>query len=422
MNAAAYREALIDAGLLIPTGVDGLYGRSAVFESVAEALDATVTRLAAGDGAERLRFPPVLARDVFLASGYLESFPHLAGTVQCFCGNEADHRRLLAALAAGGDGAEFQRPAEIVLTPAACYPVYPVIAARGRLAPAGALVDVCSYCFRHEPSVDPCRMQMFRIREQVRIGTAEQVQEFRAEWLQRGAALLAGLGLPGKTLRADLAILGRPPERLLAEQATAAVAGLLVVPAMAGLLAAGGVSAGWQLPAGSAVVLAVAGFTAPALAVRQEAAARRAATRHALAAFLDLVVIAIAGGAGVEAALTYAAATGQGPAFAQLRQALETARLTRQPPWQTLGQLGTELGVTELTELAASITLAGTEGARVRASLAAKSAAMRARQLAEAEAGAQAATERMSLPLVILFAGFMLLIGFPAVMHVIEGI
>ena len=72
--------------------------------------------------------------------------------------------------------------------------------------------------------------------------------------------------------------------------------------------------------------------------------------------------------------------------------------------------------------LPSSITLAGTEGARVRASLAAKSAAMRARQLAEAEAGAQAATERMSLPLVILFAGFMLLIGFPAVMHVLEGI
>ena len=248
----------------------------------------------------------------------------------------------------------------------------------------------------------------------------------RRGWAARlgrpAAALLAGLGLPGKTLRADLAILGRPPERLLAEQATAAVAGLLLVPAMTGLLALGGVSTGWQLPAGGAIVLAVAGFAAPALAVRQEAAARRAATRHALAAFLDLVVIATAGGAGVEAALTYAAATGQGPAFAQLRQALETARLTRQPPWQTLGQLGTELGVTELTELAASITLAGTEGAKVRASLAAKSAAMRARQLAEAEAGAQAATERMCLPLVVLFAGFLALIGYPAIVHVINGI
>jgi Flp pilus assembly protein TadB len=128
------------------------------------------------------------------------------------------------------------------------------------------------------------------------------------------AALLAGLGLPGKTLRADLAILGRPPERLLAEQATAAAAGLLLIPAMTGLLAVGGVSAGWQLPAGGAVVLAVAGFAAPALGVRQEAAARRAGVRHALAAFLDLVVIATAGGAGTEAALTYAAATGQGPA------------------------------------------------------------------------------------------------------------
>ena len=98
------------------------------------------------------------------------------------------------------------------------------------------------------------------------------------------------------------------------------------------------------------MLLAVAGFAAPALAVRQEATARRAATRHALAAFLDLVVIAVAGGAGTEAALTYAAATGQGPAFAQIRQALETARLTRQPPWATLGQLGSELGVAELTK------------------------------------------------------------------------
>jgi tight adherence protein C len=236
------------------------------------------------------------------------------------------------------------------------------------------------------------------------------------------ASLLASLGLPGATLRRDLAILGRPAERLLAEQATAAVTGLLLAPALTVLLAAGGVTLGWQLPAAGAIALAAAGFAAPALGVRQEAAGRRAATRHALAAFLDLVVIAIAGGAGIEAALTYAAATGQGPAFAQLRQALETARLTRQPPWQVLGQLGDELGVSELAELAASITLAGTEGAKVRASLAAKAAAMRARQLAEAEASAQAATERMSLPLVILFAGFLLLIGYPAVVHVITGI
>ena len=86
------------------------------------------------------------------------------------------------------------------------------------------------------------------------------------------------------------------------------------------------------------------------------------------------------------------------------------------------GHLGSELGISELTELAASVTLAGTEGAKVRASLTAKAAALRTRQLTDAEATAQAATERMSLPVVLLFGGFLLLIGFPAVAHVLTGI
>lgn len=236
------------------------------------------------------------------------------------------------------------------------------------------------------------------------------------------AGLLSAAGLPTRGLRRDLDLLGRPPERQLAEQATAAVTGLLLAPALTGLLAAGGIVLPWQLPAACALALGAAGFTLPALAVRQEAAARRADARHALAAFLDLVVISVAAGSGVEAALTYAAAAGHGWAFTQIRGALEVARLTRRPPWEALADLGTQLGISELTELAASITLAGTEGAKVRASLTAKAAAMRARQLSEAETTAQSATERMSLPLVLLFAGFLLLIGYPAVIHVLTGI
>ena len=152
--------------------------------------------------------------------------------------------------------------------------------------------------------------------------------------------LLAALGLPTRGLRRDLALLGRPPERQLAEQATAAITGLLLAPALAGLLAAAGIIVPWQLPAAGAIALGAAGFTVPALAARQEAAARRREARHALAAFLDLVVISIAAGAGVEAALTYAGATGRGWAFTQIRGALEVARLTRRPPWEALGQLG----------------------------------------------------------------------------------
>jgi tight adherence protein C len=244
-----------------------------------------------------------------------------------------------------------------------------------------------------------------------------------AAWLGRpAAALLSGVGLPTAAVRRDLAVLGRPVERQLAEQVTAALIGLLLIPAMAALLVVGGLRMPWQLPAIGALALGTAGFTVPVLAVRQEAASRRADARHALSAFLDLVVVSLAGGAGVEAALAYAGATGRGWAFGQIRGALEAARLTRRPPWETLGQLGTELGLPELGELAASITLAGTEGARVKSSLAAKAAALRTRQLADAEGAAQAATERMSLPLVLLFAGFILLIGYPAIVHVLLGL
>lgn len=207
--AAAYRAELMRVGLLIPTGVDGLYGRGAAYEEVVEALERAITRMAAPDGPERMRFPPLFGREEFLASGYLKGFPHLAGTIQCFCGNEADHRRLLQCVEEGKDFSSLQQPAEVVVTPAACYPVYPIVARRGPLPEGGLLVDVSSYCFRHEPSVDPCRMQMFRMRENVRIGTEEQVMAFRAEWLKRGFAFVERLGLPVVTDLANDPFFGR---------------------------------------------------------------------------------------------------------------------------------------------------------------------------------------------------------------------
>jgi len=192
----AYRDELIAAGLLISTGVDGIYGRSARFEQVVDALQDSITRMTTPDKPELMRFPPLLSRKDFLDSGYLKGFPHLAGTVHCFCGNEADHRRLLECVEEGKDWSDMQEAAEVVVTPAACYPIYPIVARRGPLPAEGLLVDVSSYCFRHEPSIDPCRMQMFRMRENVRIGTAEQVLAFREDWLKRGFAWVEKLELP----------------------------------------------------------------------------------------------------------------------------------------------------------------------------------------------------------------------------------
>ncbi|WP_370382191.1 type II secretion system F family protein [Catenulispora sp. GAS73] len=245
-------------------------------------------------------------------------------------------------------------------------------------------------------------------------------------WAARVGAPLVGLlqswNLPGAKVAKDLQVLERSPRRHLAEKAVAALAGLLLLPVLTVALAAAGVVLPWTIPAWGSIAVAAAGFFVPDLNVRSEAAARRAAFRTALGSFLDLTVIGLSGGAGVEAALEQAAQVGDGWSFAAIRKALDAARLSRVAPWVTLGQLGTELDVPVLGELAASLALAGSEGAKVRASLLAKAQALRAHALSDADAAAQQATERMSLPIVQMFAGFLVFIAYPALCHALGAL
>lgn len=236
------------------------------------------------------------------------------------------------------------------------------------------------------------------------------------------AGPLAALGLPGIRIEKDLSLLGRSASVHLAEKAALAIAGLLAPALFAALLAIADVPLGFEFPVLAGLVLATVAFVVPDLAVRAEAAQRRTSFRHALSAYLDLVWITLAGGAGVDNALHDSAAVGRGWAFEEIRRALDAARMTRSTPWLALRGLGERLGVPELTELAASVNLAGTEGARVRASLTAKAGALRTRQLTDAEAAAQSATERMALPVTLLFLGFLVFITYPTVLKVLTVI
>jgi tight adherence protein C len=279
--------------------------------------------------------------------------------------------------------------------------------------------------FPPRPSLAQALAQLRRLPEPAPVLAAESEGGFAARLGRPAADALtrAGAGwlLPA-TVRRDLAVLGRSPERHLAEQVTLALVGLLFAPAIAALLLVGGAHLPLVVPLWASLIFMAAGFFLPDLGVHSEAARHRRDFRHALSSFLDLVVVALAGGGGVETALADAAGVGSGWAFALLRRALDHARLARQTPWAALGRLGQELGVAELSELAASVALAGTEGAKVRSSLAAKAASLRTHELAEAETADQAASERMSLPVVCLFAGFLLFLGYPAVEKVLTGL
>ena len=186
-------EELLRHGLLLASGVPGVYGRSCEFEDTIERVDRFVAARGADDRPEVMRFPPIINRAHFERSGYLKSFPHLAGSVHSFTGDERAHRDLLQAVEDGRDWSAALPHAAVVLTPAACYPVYPVLA--GTLPAGGRLVDVMSYCFRHEPSNDAGRMQMFRMHEHIRAADAETVIAWREEWVGRAKLMAAALGL-----------------------------------------------------------------------------------------------------------------------------------------------------------------------------------------------------------------------------------
>ncbi len=223
-------DKLIRAGLLIETGVDGLYGRSGEFERIVDGFDRLVSRLGQGDGAEVVRFPPGMNRALFEKSGYLKSFPQLAGTVHAFSGDDRRHAALVAHLEAGEDWSGDQKMTDVVLTPAACYPLYPTVARRGPLPADGLVFDLNSYCFRHEPSREPTRMQMFRMREYVRIGAPDQVVAFRAMWLERGKKMIETLRLPCHVDLANDPFFGRAGRVMASSQRDLGLKFELLVP------------------------------------------------------------------------------------------------------------------------------------------------------------------------------------------------
>ena len=211
-----FAEGLVEHGLIVPTGIKGAYGRGPVFEDILRRFDDLVQRLAAPDNAQELMFPPILARAMIEKVGYMDNFPQLAGSVHSFMGTDKQARELSAKVHAGERWEDMLSPTDVMLTPAACYPVYPTFS--GLLPAGGKLVTVMNWVFRHEPSDEPTRLQHFRMREYIRVGRPDDVVAWRDAWLERGLKLLEGLGLPVESDVASDPFFGRAGKMMAANQ------------------------------------------------------------------------------------------------------------------------------------------------------------------------------------------------------------
>jgi len=209
--------------------VDGVYGRTGEYESVIEALAALITRHRP-EGAEIFRFAPVMSRASLEKQGYLQSFPNLFGAVCCLQGSDRETAASANKDDNGGSWTEDLVPSDLVLAPAACYPIYPIAAERGTVPDEGYIFDVAADCFRHEPSRHVDRFQTFRMREYVRIGTPEQIQAFREPWIERAQGIADMIGLPYTVDVANDPFFGRVGTMMATQQRADALKFELLVP------------------------------------------------------------------------------------------------------------------------------------------------------------------------------------------------
>ena len=223
-----YQDELLDAGLLIALGVPGLYGLSGKFEDIIERFESYVTRMGAHLNPEVVRFPPILNRQSYLKTDHLDTFPNLMGSVHSFMGNERDVPAFAQKKASGEDWTRDLAATEVMMVPAACYPLYPT--ATGTLPKGGRTVDLRAFVFRHEPSPDPARMQIFRQREFVRLGTPEEALGHRDYWLKRGEEMLRAVGLDANPIVANDPFFGRGGRVMAATQREQTLKYELVVP------------------------------------------------------------------------------------------------------------------------------------------------------------------------------------------------
>ncbi len=215
-----FREQLIDAGHLVPAGLDGLYARGPEYEAAFDGVDrvmwAAGTAAHGADNVRRLRFPPVFPRDAYEKTDYIASFPHLTGAISTFVGSTREHSQLLLEREEGLPWDGHLTAAGTMLVSAACHPLYATLP--DTLPQGGSRFNVHGYCFRHEPSIDPLRMQAFRMQEFVYVGEPEGAVEHRQTWIRTGLEIFDQLGLVADDVPANDPFFGRHGEMLANNQ------------------------------------------------------------------------------------------------------------------------------------------------------------------------------------------------------------
>jgi seryl-tRNA synthetase len=181
---------------LAPAGPAGVYVKSAAFKSLTDGLSRAFHGILRADVGYAP--PPVTSWDHLDRCGYTQKFPQIVARVSPLIERE------------GEDG--------LGLLPAACLPIYPLVAGQGPIAETGLLVGTQAQCFRQEDAYSEVRLRAFSMSEWVFFGRAAQVAHFRRDLLGKIETWIKALGLQGRVRAANDPFYGRGREILIEAQ------------------------------------------------------------------------------------------------------------------------------------------------------------------------------------------------------------
>ncbi len=233
-------------------------------------------------------------------------------------------------------------------------------------------------------------------------------------WVRTGRRIYRRRSFP-MTVLADLRLVQRPPEAHAMMLVAAGAAGLFGPAFVVAVGQSLGVLAlGVALPAVVAILAATAAPLSLHAAVHGRARDIRRDLRYQLSAYLDVVTMLLAGNVGNEGALRQAASSGDGRLFVELRHRILVAETSNRSLVSALAQLGDDLQLLELQQIAASAALGASAGAPVARSLSAKCATLRSALASEQEAEARVRTGKITVPLVGMSVLIMAAVIYPA--------
>lgn len=242
-------------------------------------------------------------------------------------------------------------------------------------------------------------------------------QERLGMWAERVVAQLPMIVTPDR----DLALIGWTTRKFYGQKALASLVGFafpVVMTAAAYLMQ---ITLPLPMTLGVMLLLAIVFFFLPDIEVRQRAATQRTHYRRIIAAYVDFVALARISGASATQAMSDAARVGDNELFIRIQQMIERSRLRGTSAWTDLRELGEEIGVKELHEIADIVRLSGEEGASIWENLRSHAHSMRNAQLRTEQGAANARSESMTIPLTVLVFAFVGLLLTPSLLTLVTS-